>query len=48
MITVKNAQGTSVIVYTPNFLGEHERVLLEKANTAAEKCNGKVLVTYHN
>ena len=48
MITVKNSQGTSIVVYTPNFLGEHELVLLAKANTAAEKCNGKVLVTYYN
>jgi hypothetical protein len=45
-ITVKNSRGASVAVYTPNFLGEHELVLLEKATNAAEKCNGKVLVTY--
>ena len=48
MITVKDSRGTSVIVYTPNFLGQRELVLLEKANAAAEKCNGKVLVTYFN
>lgn len=46
-IIVKDNKGTTMAVYTPNFLGELESVLLEKANIAAKKHHGKVDVTYY-
>lgn len=46
-IIVTDNKGTTMAVYTPNFLGEHELVLLEKANIAAKKYHGKVDITYY-
>ena len=46
-IIVKDNKGTTMAVYTPNFLGESESVLLEKANIAAKKYHGKVDITYN-
>ena len=45
-ITVKDNKGTTMAVYTPNFLGAPESILLKKAKITAKKYNGKVDVTY--
>lgn len=48
MIVVKNSKGGTVAVYTPNFIGRPQHVLLEKAKEKAESLNGSVEISYWN
>ena len=45
-IIVKNQRGGTILCYTPNFLGESEYVLLERAESKALQHNGKVEISY--
>jgi hypothetical protein len=45
-ILVKNERGATIICYTPNFLGESEYVLLNRAKDKALQHNGKLEISY--
>ena len=48
MIIVKDSKGATVTVYTPNFIGRQEHVLLEEARKKADNLNGSVVISYWN
>jgi len=46
MIVVKNSKGATVTVYTPNFIGRPQHILLEEAQKKADSLDGSVEVSY--